>query len=112
MANIDKTKEVLLKKQKKVEEEIKTLDQEDPVLSDQTPESSEPGTDSWLADVHSRSQSAKISLMGMLKNIKKALHKINSGKYGKCEKCGKQIEEARLEVVPDASICISCSKLK
>lgn len=112
MANLNKTKEVLLKKQKKVEEEIKTLDQEDPVLSDQTPESSEPGTDSWLADVHSRSQAAKISLMNMLKNIKKALNKINSGKYGKCEKCGKQIEEARLEVVPDASVCISCSKLK
>ena len=110
MPNITKVKEALLKKQQKVEEEIKTLDQDDPVLSDQTPESSEPGTDSWLADVHSRSQAAKLSLMNMLKSTKKALIKLNNGKYGKCEKCGKPIEEKRLEIMPDATLCISCSK--
>lgn len=112
MANSTKIKEILLKKQKTVEEEIKTLDAEDPVLSDQTPESSEPGTDSWLADVHSRSQSAKMSLMGMLKNIKHALKNLSSGKYGKCEKCKKPIEKARLTIMPDATFCISCSKIK
>ena len=111
MASIKDIKEVLLKKQQKVEQEIKMLEQEDPVLSDQTPESSEPGTDSWLADVHSRSESAKISLMSMLKSTKKALSRLNAGKYGKCEKCGKEIEEKRLEVMPDASRCMTCSKL-
>ncbi len=112
MTDTSKIKEVLLKKQQKVEEEIKTLDQDDPVLSDQTPESSEPGTDSWLADVHSRSQAAKLSLMDMLKNTKRALNKLKSGKYGKCEKCGNQIEEARLAIMPDATLCMSCSKKK
>lgn len=112
MQPLSKIKQVLLKKQQKVEAEIKALDEEDPVLSDQTPESSEPGTDSWLADVHSRSQAAKLSLMEMLKSTKKALARLNTGKYGKCEKCGKQIEEKRLEVMPDATRCISCSKLK
>ncbi len=110
MPSLNKIKEILLRKQSKVEEEIKSLEADDPVLSDQTPESSEPGTDSWLADVHSRSQAAKLSLMNALRNTKKALSKLNSGKYGKCENCGKQIEEKRLELLPDAVLCINCSK--
>ena len=109
---LSKIKEILLNKQKTVEAEIKALDADDPVLSDQTPESSEPGTDSWLADVHSRSQAAKMSLMNMLRNTQKALVRLNTGKYGKCERCGKAIEEKRLEVMPDAIRCMTCSKLK
>lgn len=109
MVSLDKIKEKLLKKQQTVEQEIKNLEAEDPVLSDQTPESSEPGTDSWLADVHSRSEAAKLSLEDMLKKTKKALSKLNKGKYGKCEKCGKDIEDSRLELMPEALLCITCS---
>ncbi len=29
----------------------------------------------------------------------------------KCEKCGKDIEPARLKALPTASLCVSCSKL-
>lgn len=112
MPNLNKIKELLQRKQEKVEEEIKNLDADDPVLSDQTPESSEPGTDSWLADVHSRSTAAKMSLQKMLTATKKALAKIKVGKYGKCEKCGKPIEEGRLAIVPEATLCMSCSQKK
>lgn len=112
MSDLSKVKALLLEKQKKSEEEIKNLDLEDPVLSDQTPESSEPGTDSWLADVHSRSESAKMTLTTTLKHVKHALHKIETNKYGKCEKCGNPIEAPRLEIMPEAPLCIACSKIK
>ena len=110
MIQLAKIREKLLRKQKTVEEEIKTLDADDPVLSDQTPESSEPGTDSWLADVHSRAQASKMGLVKMLESTKRALKKLNSGKYGKCENCGKEIEEERLDLIPEATLCITCSK--
>jgi len=43
-----------------------------------------------------------------LRDVNLALEKIEKGEYGKCEKCGKDIEEARLEAVPEARLCIKC----
>lgn len=110
-ANIDKIKNNLLNQQKKVEQDIKALEEDDPVnLNGALAESSEPGNDSWMADVHSRAIAAKESLLDLLKKTKKALNNIKTGKYGKCEKCGKAIEAERLEVMPTATFCMNCSK--
>lgn len=109
MATSKKIKDALLKQQKKVEEEIELLDADDPVNSD-VAESSEPGTDSWVADTHTRTVAVKQGLKDMLIKIKHTLKSLSSGKYGKCENCGKKIEAARLEAVPTATLCISCSK--
>lgn len=40
-----------------------------------------------------------------LKDVQAALERMDSEGYGVCEKCGKQIDEARLEVNPAASMC-------
>lgn len=109
MNTVKKIKDLLLKQQKKVEEEIELLDQDDPVNS-QVEESSEPGTDSWVADTHTRTVAVKQNLLDMLSKIKHSLKSLASGKYGKCENCGKKIEELRLEAVPTATLCIACSK--
>ncbi len=45
-----------------------------------------------------------------LKNINAALKKIKKGKYGICEKCGKQIPIERLKVHPEARFCLKCKK--
>ena len=37
-----------------------------------------------------------------------ALRSIEKGKYGICERCGKDIDPERLEVRPDATLCINC----
>jgi len=50
------------------------------------------------------------NLESRLKNAKKALEKIGSDKYGVCEKCGKDIDEKRLQVCPEAKFCMSCNK--
>ncbi len=43
-----------------------------------------------------------------LKDVSLALEKIERGNYGACEKCGKNIEEDRLEAVPEAKFCMKC----
>jgi len=48
------------------------------------------------------------SLEMKLKNINLALEKIKKGKYGICEKCGKEIDEERLKAFPEARTCNSC----
>jgi DnaK suppressor protein len=39
-----------------------------------------------------------------------ALKKINQGKYGICESCGKPISKRRLKFLPQARKCIKCSR--
>lgn len=113
MQPLEKIKSLLLRKQKKVEQEIKALEKDDPLLNGETAhETSEPGTDSWLADTHSRIVAVKKSLQEILINIKKSLLSLKSGKYGKCENCGKAIEPQRLEAIPTTTLCISCSRKK
>ncbi len=41
-----------------------------------------------------------------------ALAKITAGTYGKCDVCGKPIEPARLEALPQARRCMSCKTLE
>jgi DnaK suppressor protein len=40
--------------------------------------------------------------------IDAALTRVDAGTYGLCESCGKPIPPARLEVVPEATLCVSC----
>jgi phage/conjugal plasmid C-4 type zinc finger TraR family protein len=40
--------------------------------------------------------------------IDAALARVDAGTYGVCESCGNPIPEARLEVVPEATLCVTC----
>lgn len=107
---LDKIKQNLLRQQAEVDEQLKSIDTEDPVLVELPPEASESGTDSWQQDVHARALSLKEDLKSLSDKIKKSILNINKGTYGKCERCGKEIEKARLEAMPTAILCMSCSK--
>jgi DnaK suppressor protein len=50
------------------------------------------------------------SLEVKLKDVNSALEKIEKGTYGKCEKCGKEIDEKRLLACPEAKTCIKCNE--
>ncbi len=43
-----------------------------------------------------------------LYHLNKALERIEQGKYGYCEECGKPIPVERLKAVPHARLCIEC----
>lgn len=45
-----------------------------------------------------------------IQDINSALEKIKKGTYGKCENCGKNIDEERLKVLPEARECGKCEK--
>jgi DnaK suppressor protein len=44
----------------------------------------------------------------MVADIDQALLRIDEGSYGECAKCGKQIDERRLEAVPTARYDAAC----
>jgi DnaK suppressor protein len=43
-----------------------------------------------------------------LAEIDHALEKYEAGTYGLCDSCGKPIEPARLEALPQANLCLGC----
>ena len=44
----------------------------------------------------------------ILEEIDQALHKLDSGTYGRCDECGADIPYERLEARPQATLCIQC----
>jgi len=45
---------------------------------------------------------------GLLSEVEHALQKLEKGTYGLCDICGQSVEMARLEVLPQANLCLSC----
>jgi DnaK suppressor protein len=47
-------------------------------------------------------------LSGSLAEVKHAMEKIDSGTYGICDSCKNPIEQARMEALPQANLCLKC----
>lgn len=45
-----------------------------------------------------------------LESVNMALRAMDKGRYGICERCGNPIDPARLEVRPDATLCLDCQR--
>jgi DnaK suppressor protein len=52
----------------------------------------------------------EVSARAELARIDRALARVANGTYGLCERCGSDIDPARLRVVPDANRCVTCSR--
>ncbi|MBN1855521.1 MAG: TraR/DksA C4-type zinc finger protein [Dehalococcoidia bacterium] len=48
------------------------------------------------------------NLKAALAEIDHAIARFKEGTYGKCESCGQDIEEERLEARPQATLCMRC----
>ncbi|OQA43286.1 MAG: General stress protein 16O [Chloroflexi bacterium ADurb.Bin325] len=60
-------------------------------------------------------QAASVSLlrghMRTLQLVEAALQRMARGTYGKCDRCGKDIDFARLKAVPEATLCLYCQRV-
>ena len=59
-------------------------------------------------------RSQQLSLIEKLRDqhgeVAAALERIQSGAYGRCERCGRQIDEERLEAIPTSRLCVACKQ--
>jgi DnaK suppressor protein len=51
------------------------------------------------------------ALRANLRDVERALTKLEDGMYGRCDRCGNPIGDERLEAIPWAMLCIDCKKL-
>jgi DnaK suppressor protein len=49
------------------------------------------------------------SIAAALAEVERALEKVDEGTYGRCDDCGRLIAAERLETMPAATLCVSCS---
>ncbi len=106
---VSEIKEILINKQRQLQEELLELDRDDPVLANYVADVSELGTESWEADVHTKLVLVKNNLNQMYLRIGDCLKMIKEGTYGSCEKCGKEISVERLKAFPTATACFKCN---
>ena len=53
--------------------------------------------------------SAAKSLSAKLRDVERAISKLDDGTYGLCDSCGKTIGDERLEAIPWAVLCVRCA---
>src|SRR6266542_4826026 len=49
-------------------------------------------------------------LRGQLRDVERALRKMDEGTYGVCGRCGQPISPERLEALPYSTLCMSCKQ--
>ncbi len=59
-----------------------------------------------------RRASLETHIRNQLHEIEEALEKLDNNTYGLCTMCGKPIDPARLEALPQATLCLKCKNLK
>jgi len=47
---------------------------------------------------------------GTLEQVNEALHRIDQGRFGRCEECGEPIAKPRLQALPYTRHCIQCAR--
>lgn len=71
--------------------------------------SADVGTEVYMQDMQN---SLTIHEKGKLSNIENALYKIEQGTYGVCEQCHMDIDEERLDIIPETTLCSCCAQNK
>lgn len=113
---IEKLKQALGKSKSSLEKELESFAKEDKNVKDNW-EAKYPNRESGSMEEEADEVQEYDNLLSLeynlelrLKDVNLTLKKMGSDEYGKCEKCGKQIEEERLMAYPEARLCKSCNK--
>jgi DnaK suppressor protein len=72
----------------------------------------EPSADETDVDAYEREKTLALaySLERKLESLDRAIHLAQKGTYGFCESCGDRIDPARLEILPQATLCLKCQR--
>ncbi|MCL4252133.1 MAG: TraR/DksA C4-type zinc finger protein [Anaerolineae bacterium] len=104
-SHVAKEKERLLQEQAQLIDELKSLRELMQAEVDIEPDEGD-------AEIFEREKNAALIavLESRLQDVQTALRSIEKGNYGICSRCGKPIEPGRLEVKPDATLCVKCQE--
>lgn len=110
---LQKTKAKLEKEKKTLEEDLNRIASKDKILKDDYDakfedfgsEIYDPSSEAAEVSEYDARLSLEANLEIRLRDVKQALLRIKNGSYGKCQKCGREINKKRLEAFPAATTC-------
>ena len=72
----------------------------------------EPTADEADADAFEREKTWALltSLQRKIESIEHAMQLAEAGAYGRCQSCHEEIDPARLEILPHATLCLRCQR--
>lgn len=72
----------------------------------------EPSADEADVDAYEREKTWALiqRLQAKLESVERAIQSAERGTYGICESCGQRIDPARLEILPEATMCMDCQR--
>lgn len=73
--------------------------------------SSEQADEASAVAEYDRNQAMLENDRALLRKIEAALERLDAGKYGICERCGKPINPRRLEALPYVTLCVDCQAI-
>jgi len=68
-----------------------------------------PGTGSSGAQEWEMTLARKEEVATQIKALEDSLAKVQTGTYGRCERCGNEINPERLEILPTTTLCAQCA---
>lgn len=109
--NLKAVTDKLTQEKNKILGQIVILKQNDPFSDpDHTIDNASVDTDVREQEAHQRIEAEVNSLQNRAADIDKALERVTKGTYGVCRRCNKSIPEKRLELIPEATYCVSCEE--
>lgn len=116
-SKLQKYKEILLTEKKRLEEQIESIEREQRMsqreaINELSAYDNHPGDLGTETFERAKDLGLKDNALILLSEIEAALEKISAGSYGICQRCGDEISEERLEVMPYTIFCAECKKLE
>jgi len=102
--------EKLQKELAELKEQLASVEAQDPYSNASYADENTQDDDASEREEHTRVNALKDNLKEKIQKVEAALLRLKKGKYGICVSCGVKIDKARLDILPEADLCISCSK--
>ncbi|MDO8682294.1 MAG: TraR/DksA C4-type zinc finger protein [Armatimonadota bacterium] len=117
MMDLKKFKSILFEERKRLEEKEHRIDRrnssasESGELGDLSDYDNHPADAATETENRTKDLAFDENINEMIGQIDEALRKIEDGTYGMCDRCGGQINPARLDAIPYATLCIDCQDI-
>jgi DnaK suppressor protein len=108
---VDDLRAVMLAEREQLEKQLATIE-ENSFAATQSDISGEVAFDDETADAgtatfeRERDLSIENNVRDLMQKIDRALDRMDAGRYGICDRCGKPIEKARVRALPYVDLCI------
>jgi RNA polymerase-binding transcription factor DksA len=101
-------KKMLLEQQERFEQRLELINQDEVWLNETRGFEAEWGTQVFQDELHTMTLVMKDQSKKLLGQTRQTLSRLESGQYGICSKCSGEIEEERLQILPNTTVCRGC----